>query len=208
MNALVRKEIRLLLPSWGAALALAIVPAWFVSDDGLVCFAFALASMLPSIALFGQEFGAGTFSILLSQPIDRRRIWRLKVGVLALALAGLLFAQMVSLALRVDTVAKPSSFWQIPIICGFLGFAQCSGALWSTLLFRQMAAAFWLTIVAPVLFVFATLAALSRFIPWHESYGYVGLGCYSIAGYFWAEIFSCAGRTCNGRAAPSSLQHG
>ena len=86
MNALVRKEIRLILPAWTAALALAVAPVWFISVNDLVgwqhqgaaiaCYAFALGAMLLGLAPYGQECGLGTFSLLLAQPVCRRRIWR------------------------------------------------------------------------------------------------------------------------------------
>ena len=79
MNALIRKEIRLLLPAWSPALLLAVGPVWLFSATdlvhwenelaGIVCYVFALAAILPSIALFGQEFTLGTFSVLLAQPV-------------------------------------------------------------------------------------------------------------------------------------------
>ena len=79
MNALLRKEIRLSLPAWIAAMVLAILPVWFVwpgsrevmaPSPGIIAFGpFGLGLLLLAITPFGQELSLGTFSILLAQPI-------------------------------------------------------------------------------------------------------------------------------------------
>ena len=66
MNALVRKEIRLILPAWAAALVLAVAPVWFIPVNDLVgwqhqgtamaCYAFALGAILVGLAPYGQYF--------------------------------------------------------------------------------------------------------------------------------------------------------
>ena len=87
MNPLVKKEIRLLLPSFLLGLALAfsvwLIPARSVAGvrEGLaglpfLCCPAVLVMMM--LASFGHEFSAGTFSLLLSQPVPRLRIWRIK----------------------------------------------------------------------------------------------------------------------------------
>ena len=73
MNALVKKEIRLLLPAWGMALLVAEVAPWTdwihgVPDHDLVLF-FGGALFL-AVASFGREFSLGT---LFPAPVTARR---------------------------------------------------------------------------------------------------------------------------------------
>src|SRR5215471_7126651 len=118
MNPLVRKEIRLMLPAWIAGLGLSILPVWLFPDEdfanwgrqsGLICYPFALAAMLPSLAVFGQEFGLGTFSVWLSQPMLRRRLWWTKLKVLAVGLVLLLAAEYLSYMFRIRTLSVRSA---------------------------------------------------------------------------------------------------
>ena len=114
MSPLVRKELRSLLPPWGLALVLAILPIWLVwpgaagiwaGTPGYLVYApFALGVLLLSLTPFGQELNWGTFSILLAQPVSRARIWRIKTLLLALALLLVFVGFFLSNQLRVDTV--------------------------------------------------------------------------------------------------------
>src|ERR1700677_3613895 len=102
MSALVKKEVRLLLPAWIAAMLLAVVPAWISGAawnmdysvnqaqsgfwlQGLVPMIFALGVLSLGLSSFGQEFSLGTFTVLLSQPAERSRVWWTKLLVLSLA---------------------------------------------------------------------------------------------------------------------------
>ena len=104
MNPLVKKEIRLLLPAWIAAMLLAIFPIWIASvwsrvpseANPYVLLALALGLILLGITSFGQEFSSSTFTLLLSQPIERRRLWFIKTAVLATACISVLLMPVVS----------------------------------------------------------------------------------------------------------------
>src|SRR6516162_9032863 len=102
MKTLIKKEIRLLLPAWVVAMLLAIVPAWIGGAalnldyqihqlhsefrlEEFVPVLFALGILLLGISTFGQEFNQNTFQVLLSQPMERARVWRTKITVLAVA---------------------------------------------------------------------------------------------------------------------------
>ena len=96
MNALVRKEIRLLMPAWIAALALVVVPeslVWLATrhkanpvPDPALFVLYGLGVVLIGLSSFGQEFNCGTFPLLLAQPVSRVRLWRVKVLTLAAAM--------------------------------------------------------------------------------------------------------------------------
>ncbi len=127
MSTLVRKEIRLLLPAWILAMVLAIVPIWLVwpgryfaqgfipEPPGLLVFAaFGVGVLLLSFAPFGQELGLGTFSLLLAQPVSRRRLWLIKTSVLAVALASVFLALFLSNHVRVNSILETmkGTVWQ------------------------------------------------------------------------------------------------
>lgn len=114
MTPLIRKEIRLLLPGWIAAMILAIVPAWIAGTawrlnysvnvaqsgfwlEGVTPVIFALGLLLLGLSPFGQEFSQGTFTVLLSQPTERLRIWRTKIALAAAAFLIVWLAAIVSI---------------------------------------------------------------------------------------------------------------
>ena len=84
MKALIKKEIRLILPAWITAMLLATVPGIFnifwenaTSGESLlifVMFIFAAGVLFLGINSFGEELSYNTFSALLSQPMKRPRI--------------------------------------------------------------------------------------------------------------------------------------
>jgi ABC-type transport system involved in multi-copper enzyme maturation permease subunit len=96
MSALVRKEIRLLWPSWVAALLMAF-SIWLVPKNQnsasdlermLVVIPFIacpLMLVIMTLSSFGREITSNTFSSLLAQPVPRARIWWTKTLLLAAA---------------------------------------------------------------------------------------------------------------------------
>jgi hypothetical protein len=118
MNALVRKEIRLLLPFWGIAMFLAVIPSWVAPlfPSGIVpvysymsgasesiFWAFGFGVMLMGLAPFGQEFSLGTFSCLLAQPVERRRVWTRKMLLMVIAAVLVFGAFALAVHLRLDS---------------------------------------------------------------------------------------------------------
>ena len=102
MNALIRKEVRLLLPSFVIGLVLAF-SIWLIPDEpgaapslraSLISLAFMVSPamlVLMTLSSFGRELSAGTFPFLLAQPVSRSRVWWTKTLLLAAA-AGLIWA--------------------------------------------------------------------------------------------------------------------
>lgn len=80
---LVRKEVRSQLPLWGACIA-ALAAAWLMPTR-LLHQAAVVAYIIGPLAIgahtVGQEHAQRTLPALLSQPIDRRRLYRVKLGV-------------------------------------------------------------------------------------------------------------------------------
>jgi ABC-type transport system involved in multi-copper enzyme maturation permease subunit len=193
MNALVHKEIRSLLPVWIAALLVSTLPAlvWtgFRHEMGMsveaVLFApFGLGILMLALSSFGQEFGSGTFSILLAQPVPRIRIWRTKVVLLAISLIAVAAVFLLGVWLvsgSYDTGFVPYS----GLVCLLMVAAAFTGGLWTTLLLRQVAAAFWFALLAPAFISVLTGA----FLP--EQFQFLGmsiaLALYSVLGFVWAR---------------------
>jgi hypothetical protein len=225
----VRKEVRSILPAWIVAMVLATVPVWVVwpgpggamfQDLGMMVFGpFGLGVLLLSITPFGQELNWGTFSVLLSQPIPRPRLWLVKVEVVAVALGLAFLAFCISNHIRVDSAfesmkhtvwrnafdhpgEKTAYFVKLVadsrraasqdtlLIGGLAVFAGFAGGLWTTLLFRQVTAAFWLTLLIPMGLAVVASNILKNF---PDSVARAGLalilGAYSVAGFIWAKRF-------------------
>jgi hypothetical protein len=163
MNPLVKKEIRLLLRNFCITLFLAL-SFWLVPRDTgsnisnvaqvlkifpyLICpLAFVLLVLTP----FGSEFTQDTFSTLLIQPVERRRIWWIKTGLLALMTVLIWFVWMISFILHGEISISAADLWQTEISIVMLTLAIFSGGLWASLLCRQVIAGFWITILTPCL---------------------------------------------------------
>ena len=109
MNAALRKEVRLLLPAWIAAMAAATLPIWLIGRWFLLfeqmevvsLAVFAAGALLLSLSSFGLEVSLGTFPAMLSQPRPRLTTWRMKTGLLALVLAVVTLAAGFSCWLRI-----------------------------------------------------------------------------------------------------------
>jgi hypothetical protein len=198
MSPLVKKEIRVLLPAWFAALAvIAVLPPClqFLAlnnvpyNPDILSVWFGLGCLLLSLATFGNEFSAKTFPVQLSQPIERSSIWWTKVLILAIAFASILLVLFV--CYRVYFQLNPVYHIPFPfgvlIICGLVIF---SGGLWTTLLVRRMLEAFWLTLLTPLAIMFALFAVHEHFRWSNQTDNYViptVLLLYSLAGFFWAR---------------------
>ncbi len=184
MSALVSKEVRLVLPAYAMALVLAVAPIWLfpnpesTASDGAVVFFWFGAAML-ALSSFGREFGMNTFSLILVQPLERARIWRAKVGVLAGAMASLLAAWCLSWAAAVPLGRGRSGLGETLAVGGVSVAVALAGGLWTTLLFRQVAAAFWFTLLVPGAIVVLTTSARTPVMV-----TYAALLAYS-AGGFW-----------------------
>lgn len=164
MSLLLKKEIRLLLPSTAAALALVIVLPWFwrspYSLFSMTTVALFFGLLVLATTSFGREITMGTFSSLLVQPVERRRIWWTKIGLL-LAAATLVFgAYCISCLLRInDLWINPltshsllylkNNFAMAAGIGGVFVMMALSGGLWTTLLFRNTMASFWVAFMIP-----------------------------------------------------------
>jgi alpha-tubulin suppressor-like RCC1 family protein/ABC-type transport system involved in multi-copper enzyme maturation permease subunit len=240
MRTLLRKEIRLIFPAWIVAMLLAILPVWllwppysygvyygpgfayyshgsYLPVPGPIVFIpFALGALLLGITSLGQEFNLKTFSLLLAQPVPRRRLWALKTRVLAAALALAFIALCVSNVVRVDAVidTMKATVWRnafhtaggqaqmLKVIRGtwWMAFegaltagglailAAFAGGLWTTLLFRQISAALWFTVLIPSALGLFTARLLQSFADGVIVAGmFAVLGLYTVAGYLWAR---------------------
>ena len=191
-----------------------------LQDLGLLVFApFGLGVLVLSLTPFGQELNWGTFPVLLSQPVARHRIWTVKVSILAAALGIAFLAFCLSNYFRVETTLESMkhTMWRNAferpgdqgqffanliadtrhaasqdtlLIGGLVVLAGFAGGLWTTLLFRQVTAAFWLTLLVPsglAVLVSYALGSLPD-IAGHTGLALI-LGAYSVVGFIWAKGF-------------------
>ena len=153
MNALVKKEIRLLLPSWSVAALLALVQAITRPYDFYVASLLFFGLTIMALTTIGRETSLNTFSLLLAQPAERRRIWQTKLSVLAVAFLTVFCVWLAAFGIafknsHVDASDRASSYYLFITIC-LIATATFTGGLWTTLLLRQIAGAFWLTLLVP-----------------------------------------------------------
>jgi hypothetical protein len=213
MNLLIKKEIRLLLPAWVAAMLLAVVPPWILPLDysiihsigSLILILFCLGVLILGITSFGQEFNSGAISNLLAQPLDRNRIWRTKTAILALAFLIVCFAAYASFLCRfnaafsnaiiLDHKINGVAFWaefrlDTLELLALSALVTFSGGLWTTLLLRQMTAAFWFTLLIPVAIVVVITAGLQATVLSDATINRIMIAvllAYSIAGFLFAR---------------------
>ncbi len=195
MNPLVAKEIRILLPAYVMALLLAIVPAWLVQLDyyvggsnitAIVLFPFGFGVAMLALSSFGREFGLKTFPLILAQPLERTGIWWTKVLLLAVAMATVFgawcLAYTASFATGAFFITRNMPVWHDLLIVGAtIVVVAFSGALWTTLLFRQVVAAFWFTILIP-----GAILMMVDLCGGTATVMFVAMGIYSVAGFWLA----------------------
>jgi ABC-type transport system involved in multi-copper enzyme maturation permease subunit/alpha-tubulin suppressor-like RCC1 family protein len=186
MNALIAKEMRLLLPAYGMALVLAVIPVWLLGtfDNQPVAdtiWLFWLGAVLLALSTFGREFGLNTFPLLLAQPLERRRIWWTKTVVLAGAMATVLAAWYLSCAACVYVGPDRTGSPDMLILVGTAAVVAFTGGLWTTLLLRQGVAAFWFTMLVPgaIMVAIGMNGGENRTI-------LAAMIVYSVAGFLWA----------------------
>jgi hypothetical protein len=186
MKPLYAKEIRLLQPAYLVALLLAIVPVWIFpsgpndSPGGVAVVLFSFGAIMLALSPFGREFALGTFGLQLAQPEERRRIWRIKSGLLAAAMVSVFAVWSLSCAVRLETTS-PKFIGSEVFLGGTLAAVLAfTGGLWTTLLWRQVSGAFWLTLGAPMLIG----VVMHRADDWLI---YRALGLYAVAGFWWAR---------------------
>src|SRR5260221_458287 len=148
MNPLLAKEIRLLLPAFAMALLLAVAPVWllrsFPEPAGIAVYLYGFGVVMLALSSFGREFGLKTFPVMLAQPLSRRRVWWTKVTVLACAMAAAFGAWSLSCQ-AFGKVGFGKSLRETMTVAGLISLVAFAGGLWTTILLRQVAAAFWFT---------------------------------------------------------------
>jgi hypothetical protein len=89
--ALGTKELRALAPLWIACVTAVALHGWMSGPVFMMIpiLAYGFGSIALGAQSIGHEYGYGTVSVLLSQPLDRRRVFAAKTVVLALLLGTL-----------------------------------------------------------------------------------------------------------------------
>ena len=191
MNPLVKKEIRLLLPSWAVAVLLAMVQGITRPYDFNVAFLLFFGLTLMALTTIGRETSLNTFSSLLAQPAERLQIWKTKLSVLAVAFLTVFAIWLVAFGIAFihSSNEDNAESYNLFITVCLIATATFTGGLWTTLLLRQLAAAFWLTLLMPaVLAGFAVAVSVqSESIETINATLAVIFAVYSVGGFFFAR---------------------
>jgi hypothetical protein len=196
MNPLVKKEIRLLAPSFMVAVLLAMVQGITRPYDFYVASLLFFGLTIMALTTIGREASLNTFSLLMSQPTERIRIWKTKLSVLAVAFLIVFVVWLVAFGIAffnssVDADAAENAYNLFITIC-LIGTATFTGGLWTTLLLRQIAGAFWLTLLVPAVLAGLT-TGFTGFLAENNSGNViipvlcVVLGIYSVGGFLFAR---------------------
>jgi hypothetical protein len=116
--------------------------------------------------------------------LERQRIWRTKIGVLAGAMGTAFVALFFSCAVYLYFSPGPISIvWRDMLIMSAAAVVVIfTGALWSTLLLREIISAFWFTVLIP-----SALTLIMELLNINHAFLFALLGLYSVAGFFWAR---------------------
>jgi hypothetical protein len=148
------------------------------------------------LAPFGQEFNFRTFTMLLIQPQPRRRVFLLKAVPAGVALLSVWLAFYLSCQFRFAGAAATGSLEGWLSAAALVAVVLFSGALWTTLLFRQITASLLVTYLAPmalsvVMSTFSSARVQSG--PTHASTAAIPavlfwvMLAYAMAGFGWAR---------------------
>lgn len=169
------KEIRALLPFWGASVAaLAAAFVWRQADlldEALL--AYVVGSLAIGAQTVGQEYTYRTLPMLLSQPADRRRMYLLKFRVAAVMLVTLAALAATVFADVWRPERWPSTIVILSVLCGLflapLLTMICRSSLAGVILSGSALALIWFGTLAIAWFWFGidTEAAKNTIlVPW------------------------------------------
>ena len=195
MNPWIRKEVRLLLPNFVVGLLLILV-AWLLPSEqhfgpwtllaGVPLLLCPLILLLMSLDAFGREITTGMFSMLLSQPVARERIWWTKTLLLVVCSGLLWWGWWTAFQLHASGQLSADSLSSVRTVSILYVAVVVAGGLWTVLAFRQVTAAFVITVLTPFgLIMISSWLLESRSVHLNEVLA-VMLIAYASAGILWA----------------------
>ena len=158
LEVAIRKELRALLPAWAAA-AVSIGALALLADGRNANLGWAVlyvgAVTLTSLSI-GHEYSNGTLAMLLSQPVDRRRLLLVKLGA-ALPMVALLVAVAVAVLPSTDDLG-PSDFPSLALLSGLVA------APWLTMVCRSpLAGVLFASSITAIAHIAAVVALFLRY---------------------------------------------
>lgn len=158
------KEFRALLPLWVACaipiLARDLVSGFFLPM--IATFAYGFGSIALGAQSVGHEFGYGTMGVLLAQPADRRRIYAVKLAVLAAFLGALWVAA--SLTLFDQREFRSTAGGPLPHVAAIIALSGLFVAPLLTMATRNWIAGGVFTVTIPgLLWLTSSLIGVARF---------------------------------------------
>ncbi len=127
MNPRLAKEFRALRLPWVAGMAAGLAAYFEKAQPWGVGVAFASVAAMTAMSL-GSEYQQGTFALLLSQPLDRLRIWREKLLVSSVLAGTVALALLLGLKLAPGDALKGATV-ALPAAC--LVAVLCSAGYWT-----------------------------------------------------------------------------
>jgi hypothetical protein len=155
MHAQWSKEWRLLRPGLVAAVGLAVValvlpvdPQSRVDVSYLLTFCMFLGGVLLGIETFGREFHQQTSTLWLALPMSRAGLWRSKLAMVGLTVAGVALVHGITLLAGAPLRGFLPNFVELARPAFAIVGGAALGIFWSVLL-RQNWAAFWMSLIVP-----------------------------------------------------------
>ncbi len=122
--------------------------------EGYTGWLFLFGVMMLGVSSFGREIGFKTFPFMLALPVDRSRVWWTKIGVLVICTAVTFGVRCIVVGIIVAGSNSPFRRMGSPEALGLMALyvtVLTTSCVWMTLLLRQMAAAFWLAYLIPII---------------------------------------------------------
>lgn len=192
MSPNLSKEFHLLRSNFLLALALLALARFSPSGShegvvigliGLPLFLFVPCfATLMVLGALGGELNHGTFAGMLTQPRSRPRIWWTKGALLLLLMTVLWLIWWLAFTHQFGSKLAPGNLQTVRLQSVLLAAAILSGGLWTVLLTRNVAAAFWFTVLPPCLFVILHGWLAGQQIAWSNTLFLVLLAAYTFTG--------------------------
>ena len=113
---MIAKELRALLPIWGACAAVLLACAAVPQMRAFGAPVYFIGASAVGAFSVGHEYTHRTLHLLLSQPVSRRRIIFTKLGVLAALLAALLALASATVGLKAGDLLFGRAFLWLPVL--------------------------------------------------------------------------------------------
>jgi len=122
-----------------------------------ILMSYATGCAIFSVAVFGREFSSDSMTLLLSQPVSRRSMWKRKLTV-AIPVCAISACVFIAFSLRFDAFYKSSSIVSIFCLPWMISFGYLGIGIFAVLWLKQVISSFWLVLMsAPFVLLIARM---------------------------------------------------